>query len=283
MLHLPERLDEAAAPAADAAGGAAARGGRRTREAPRRPRPPRAPADRRQDPGRLERHGRSPASRWPASCSASRLLVERAARGGGLHPRRDAPGRAARCSTPGGRGRGRSPPIWRTTPSWCAACSPSTTPPARSAGCDAAARAHRASRSARLRDPQGGFFVAAASPDLLFRSKDVFDGAMPAANAVAVLNLLDLGGAHGRPRLAGRGPRPPSGLRGDHPDPPRRRADADARRPALPRDGRRPRGGERRYGEERAARERDAEAGSGAKLEHEAERLVTAASRISER
>jgi uncharacterized protein len=44
----------------------------------------------------------------------------------------------------------------------------------------------------RLRDPQGGFFVAAESPDLLFRSKEVFDGATPAANAVAVLNLLDL-------------------------------------------------------------------------------------------
>jgi hypothetical protein len=44
----------------------------------------------------------------------------------------------------------------------------------------------------RLRDPQGGFFGAAESPDLLFRSKDVFDGAMPAANAVAILNLLEL-------------------------------------------------------------------------------------------
>ncbi|HYN19493.1 MAG TPA: DUF255 domain-containing protein [Thermoanaerobaculia bacterium] len=44
----------------------------------------------------------------------------------------------------------------------------------------------------RLRDPQGGFFVAGESPDLLFRSKDVFDGATPAGNAVAILNLLDL-------------------------------------------------------------------------------------------
>ena len=44
----------------------------------------------------------------------------------------------------------------------------------------------------RLRDPEGGFFVAAESADLLFRSKDVFDGATPAGNAVAVLNLLEL-------------------------------------------------------------------------------------------
>src|SRR5436305_8184368 len=44
----------------------------------------------------------------------------------------------------------------------------------------------------RLGDPQGGFFVAGASPDLLFRSKDVFDGATPSASAVAVLNRLEL-------------------------------------------------------------------------------------------
>jgi uncharacterized protein len=39
---------------------------------------------------------------------------------------------------------------------------------------------------------QGGFFVAGAQPDVLFRSKEVFDGALPAANALAVLNLLEL-------------------------------------------------------------------------------------------
>jgi uncharacterized protein YyaL (SSP411 family) len=44
----------------------------------------------------------------------------------------------------------------------------------------------------RLRDPQGGFFVAGQSPDLLFRSKDLFDGATPSGNAVAILNLVEL-------------------------------------------------------------------------------------------
>src|SRR5579864_1866366 len=47
-------------------------------------------------------------------------------------------------------------------------------------------------QTARLGDPEGGYFVAGASPDLLFRSKDPFDGATPAANPVAVLNLIDL-------------------------------------------------------------------------------------------
>jgi uncharacterized protein len=44
----------------------------------------------------------------------------------------------------------------------------------------------------RLRTPQGAFYEAAAAPDLLFRSQDVFDGATPSPNAVAVLNLLAL-------------------------------------------------------------------------------------------
>jgi uncharacterized protein YyaL (SSP411 family) len=38
----------------------------------------------------------------------------------------------------------------------------------------------------------GGFFAAGESPDLLFRSKDIFDGAMPAGNAVAAWNLVEL-------------------------------------------------------------------------------------------
>lgn len=44
----------------------------------------------------------------------------------------------------------------------------------------------------RLGDSAGGFFAAAEAPDVLVRSKDFFDGAAPSANAVAVLNLLDL-------------------------------------------------------------------------------------------
>jgi hypothetical protein len=46
----------------------------------------------------------------------------------------------------------------------------------------------------------GGFFAAGESPDLLFRSKDIFDGAMPAANAVAALNLVELGHRTGEER-----------------------------------------------------------------------------------
>jgi uncharacterized protein YyaL (SSP411 family) len=44
----------------------------------------------------------------------------------------------------------------------------------------------------RLGDANGGFFVAGAAADLLFRSMDPFDGATPAPNAVAVINLIDL-------------------------------------------------------------------------------------------
>jgi uncharacterized protein YyaL (SSP411 family) len=44
----------------------------------------------------------------------------------------------------------------------------------------------------RLGDPEGGFFTAAASDDVLFRTKEIFDGALPGTNAVAALNLLQL-------------------------------------------------------------------------------------------
>jgi len=44
----------------------------------------------------------------------------------------------------------------------------------------------------RLESPHGGFFNAEEAEDLLFRGKELFDGAMPAANAVAALNLLEL-------------------------------------------------------------------------------------------
>jgi len=51
----------------------------------------------------------------------------------------------------------------------------------------------------RLGDPAGGWYAAAESSDVLFRSKDIFDGALPAANSVAVHNALDLAAALGEP------------------------------------------------------------------------------------
>lgn len=56
--------------------------------------------------------------------------------------------------------------------------------------------------TARLRAPGGGFFNAAAAPDLLVRAQDVFDGAAPAANPLAALALLDLAGPSGEARFA---------------------------------------------------------------------------------
>jgi hypothetical protein len=47
-------------------------------------------------------------------------------------------------------------------------------------------------QQARLGDPEGGFFTAAESEDVLVRTKEIFDGALPGANAVAALNLLEL-------------------------------------------------------------------------------------------
>ena len=44
----------------------------------------------------------------------------------------------------------------------------------------------------RLGDPRGGFYTAEPSPELRWRSKEIFDSGLPSANAFAVLNLLDL-------------------------------------------------------------------------------------------
>jgi uncharacterized protein YyaL (SSP411 family) len=49
-----------------------------------------------------------------------------------------------------------------------------------------------AEQDTRLADPLGGWHMAAERDDLLFRTKEIFDGATPAANAVAVLNALEL-------------------------------------------------------------------------------------------
>jgi uncharacterized protein YyaL (SSP411 family) len=48
---------------------------------------------------------------------------------------------------------------------------------------------------------RGGYFNAEESPELPMRSKELFDGALPAANGVAALNLLDLHAASGERRF----------------------------------------------------------------------------------
>ncbi|HEX9940804.1 MAG TPA: DUF255 domain-containing protein [Thermoanaerobaculia bacterium] len=128
----------------------------------------------------------------------------------------------------------------------------------------------------RLRDPEGGFFVAGASPDVLFRSKEVFDGATPAGNAVAVLNLLELArrtgdlGWRGEARAALRAF---GQLVESHPDAVRMMTVA-ARR--YHETGAGPEEADAEYGEIRAAFERSAEAAGVSKLEHEAEKMVKA-------
>ncbi len=62
------------------------------------------------------------------------------------------------------------------------------------------ARALTGEQIERLADPRGGFCVAGERPDVLFRSREVFDGALPSANAVAVLNLLELARRTGEDR-----------------------------------------------------------------------------------
>ncbi len=52
----------------------------------------------------------------------------------------------------------------------------------------------------RLGSPAGGYFNAAPAEDLLFRPKELFDGALPAANGVAALNWLELARTTGEPR-----------------------------------------------------------------------------------
>ena len=54
----------------------------------------------------------------------------------------------------------------------------------------------------RLRAPGGGYFTAAAAPDLLVRVREVYDGAAPAANPLAGLALLDLAERTGEERFA---------------------------------------------------------------------------------
>ena len=63
-----------------------------------------------------------------------------------------------------------------------------------------AARETTEEQMARLRDPLGGFFNAAERSDLLVRGKELVDGAVPAANGVAVVNLLALAERTGESR-----------------------------------------------------------------------------------
>jgi len=59
----------------------------------------------------------------------------------------------------------------------------------------------------RLASPRGGYFNAADSDDLLFRAKEIFDGATPAANSVAALNALELAERRGEDRFLERAER----------------------------------------------------------------------------
>jgi uncharacterized protein YyaL (SSP411 family) len=127
---------------------------------------------------------------------------------------------------------------------------------------------------ARLRDPQGGFFTGAASPEVLFRSKDVYDGAVPSGNAVAILNLLELGLRTGDLGWRGEARTALSAfahVATGHPDAVRMLAIAAHR---YHETGAGPEEANAEYDDARAARERGASAAGVGKLEHEAERLV---------
>jgi hypothetical protein len=59
----------------------------------------------------------------------------------------------------------------------------------------------------RLAAPQGGYFLAASRPGLLFQPLSVTDGAIPAGNAVAIHDLLTLANLTGEPRFRERAER----------------------------------------------------------------------------
>ena len=127
---------------------------------------------------------------------------------------------------------------------------------------------------ARLRDPQGGFFTGAASPDVLFRSKDVYDGAVPSGNAVAILNLLELARRTGDLGWRGEARTALSAfaqVAASHPDGVRMLTLAAHR---YHETGAGPEEADADYGEARAAHEREASAAGVNKLEQEAGRLV---------
>jgi uncharacterized protein YyaL (SSP411 family) len=52
----------------------------------------------------------------------------------------------------------------------------------------------------RLGDPSGGYYVAAESGEVPFRSKEIFDGALPSGNGIAIQNLLALAEVTGEER-----------------------------------------------------------------------------------
>jgi len=58
----------------------------------------------------------------------------------------------------------------------------------------------RSEQQERLGDADGGFFTAAAASDLLARSREIFDGAVPSGNGQAALNDLELAELTGEKR-----------------------------------------------------------------------------------
>jgi uncharacterized protein YyaL (SSP411 family) len=64
------------------------------------------------------------------------------------------------------------------------------------------ARSLHEEQTRRLGDPRGGYFTAAEEPDVMFRSREVFDGAVPAANAIAAWNAIELAAATGEAKFS---------------------------------------------------------------------------------